>query len=48
MGAADLMPAQRADLGKRFKQISDEIDMLEARWLELSTRLDALSAQPAD
>ena len=38
----DLSPEQRADQGKRLKQIGDEIEMLEARWLELSTQLDVL------
>jgi ATP-binding cassette, subfamily F, member 3 len=45
--AADLAPAQRADLGKRLKQVGDEIETLEARWLELSTQLDALGAANA-
>jgi len=47
MAAAGLAPAQRAEQGKRLKQIGDEIETLEARWLELSTRLDALNAEPA-
>ena len=46
MTAPGLTPAQRAGHGKRLKQIGDEIDTLEARWLELSTRLDAASSQP--
>jgi len=37
-----LSPEQRADQGKRLKQIGDEIETLEARWLELSTQLDVL------
>ncbi len=45
--ADDMSPAQRADQGRRLKQLGDEIEALEARWLELSTRLDALNAQPA-
>ena len=40
----DLSPEQRAHQGKRLKQIGDEIETLEARWLELSTELDALGA----
>ena len=44
MGAATLTPAQRAEQGKRLRQIGDEIDAQEARWLEVSTRLDSLSA----
>ena len=47
VAAAGLTPAQRAEGGKRLKQIGDEIETLEARWLELSTRLDAMSGQPA-
>ena len=38
----DLSPEQRADQGKRLKLIGDEIETLEARWLELSTQLDVL------
>ena len=44
LAAPALTPAGRADQGKRLKQIGDEIETLEARWLELSTQLDALSA----
>jgi ATP-binding cassette, subfamily F, member 3 len=40
MTAPGLTPAQRAAQGKRLKQIGDEIDTLEARWLDVSTRLD--------
>ena len=47
MAAAGLTPSQRAEQGKRLKQIGDEIDTLEARWLDVSTRLDAMSVQPA-
>ncbi|KQW36978.1 ABC-F family ATP-binding cassette domain-containing protein [Rhizobacter sp. Root404] len=47
LAAPTLTPAQRAEQGKRLKQIGDEIETLEARWLELSTRVDALAAQPA-
>jgi ATP-binding cassette subfamily F protein 3 len=47
LAAAGVTPAQRAEQGKRLKQLADEIEALEARWLELSTRLDALTGQPA-
>ena len=47
MATSSATPAERAEQGKRLKQIGDDIDKLEARWLELSTRLDALSAQTA-
>ena len=40
----DLSPEQRADQGKRLKLIGDEIETLEARWLELSTQLDDAAA----
>jgi ATP-binding cassette subfamily F protein 3 len=45
MAAPDLNPAQRAEQGKKLKQLGDEIETLEARWLDVSTRLDAMSAQ---
>ncbi|HEY4068820.1 MAG TPA: ATP-binding cassette domain-containing protein [Burkholderiaceae bacterium] len=41
LAAAGLSPAARAEQGKRLKRITDETETLEARWLELSTRLDA-------
>ena len=44
MAAASATPAVRAEQGKRLKQVGDEIEKLEARWLELSTQLDALGA----
>ena len=47
MAAANITPAQRAEQGKRLKALGDEIDALEARWLDLSARLDALTGQPA-
>jgi ATP-binding cassette subfamily F protein 3 len=47
MAAEGLSPAQRAEQGKKLKQLADEIETLEARWLELSTRLDAMTTQTA-
>jgi ATP-binding cassette, subfamily F, member 3 len=44
MAASTATPAERAEQGKRLKQIGDELEKLEARWLELSTQLDALSS----
>ena len=41
MTASGLTPAQRAEQGKRLKQIGDEIEALEARWLDVSALLDA-------
>ncbi len=43
VSAAGLTPAQRAENGKRLKQIVDEIETLEARWLELSAELESQS-----
>jgi ATP-binding cassette, subfamily F, member 3 len=45
MASSGLAQMQRAELGKSLKVIADEIEALEARWLELSTQLDALSSQ---
>jgi ATP-binding cassette, subfamily F, member 3 len=45
IASAGLAQLERAELGKRLKLIGDEIDSLEARWLELSTQLDVLGAQ---
>ena len=40
-GSAD--PAAMAAAGRRLKTISEQIETLEARWLELSTELDRLA-----
>ncbi|HJV62356.1 MAG TPA: ATP-binding cassette domain-containing protein [Albitalea sp.] len=40
-----LSPAELADKGKRLKSIGDEIERLESRWLDLSTQIDAMSAE---
>jgi len=37
-------PAKLAEAGKRLKAVNDEIERLEARWLELSTRIDEMTA----
>ena len=47
MASDSATPASRAEQGKRLKPIAGEIETLEARWLELSTQLDAPSTQPA-
>ena len=44
LGSGNATPAQLAEHGKQLKLINAEIDTLEARWLELSTQVDALSA----
>ena len=36
-------PAHLADGGKRLKAIGEQIETLEARWLDLSTRIDQLA-----
>jgi ATP-binding cassette subfamily F protein 3 len=41
MAAAALKPEARAAQGKRLKEIVAEIETLEARWLELSTKLES-------
>ncbi len=41
---AALTPEQIADAGKRLKTVNEDIERLEGRWLELSTRIDELSA----
>jgi ATP-binding cassette, subfamily F, member 3 len=43
LAAPALSPAKRAEHGKRLKQLGDEIEALEARWLELSSQLDAMA-----
>ena len=40
LGKAGLAPADRAAQGKQLKRLADEIETLESRWLELSTRLE--------
>ncbi|MBC8055303.1 MAG: ATP-binding cassette domain-containing protein, partial [Rhizobiales bacterium] len=47
LGAPDLSPTDRAARGKQLKRLTDETETLEARWLEISTRLDAAVGQPA-
>jgi len=44
MGKTGLSPADRAAQGKQLKRIADEIETLESRWLELSTRLEQAAA----
>jgi ATP-binding cassette subfamily F protein 3 len=43
IAAPGLTPAARAAQGKRLKQVTAETAAQEARWLELSTRLDTSS-----
>ena len=41
---ADISPAQRVEQGKRLKKIADDTEQAEARWLEITTEIDALGA----
>lgn len=43
--ATPLPPADIADAGKRLKAVSDELDSLEERWLELSETIEALAQE---
>jgi len=43
-GRPDLSPAQRVEQGKRLKQLGDELEAAEGRWLELTTEIDTLNA----
>ncbi len=45
LSTAGVAPAQLAEAGKKLKALNDEIETLEARWLELSTEIDALAAE---
>ena len=38
-----LSSSQRAENGRRLKAVGAEIETLEARWLELSTKLDDIA-----
>jgi ATP-binding cassette, subfamily F, member 3 len=40
-----LSPEAAADAGKRLKVVAREIERLESRWLELSTQIDAVTAE---
>jgi ATP-binding cassette subfamily F protein 3 len=44
LGSATLTPAERAEQGRRVKQLDDEIETLEMRWLELGESIEKLSA----
>jgi ATP-binding cassette, subfamily F, member 3 len=40
-----LSPEATADASKRLKAVTDEIERLEGRWLELSTQIDEMTAE---
>ena len=44
LGKTGLSPTDRAAQGKQLKRLTDEIETLESRWLELSTRLEQATA----
>ena len=39
-----LSAADRAEQGKRLKSLTDEVEALESRWLELTEEIEQLSA----
>jgi len=41
---ASRTPAEMADGGKRLKFVGNEIEKLEARWLDLGTQIDEMTA----
>jgi ATP-binding cassette subfamily F protein 3 len=43
LGEPELDASERAESGKRLKAIGEQIEALEARWLELSTQLDDIA-----
>ena len=43
MGRADMPPAARAEQGRTLKQLADNIESLEQRWMEIGESLEALS-----
>ena len=42
--AAQLPPGEIAEAGKRLKSVNDELGVLEERWLDLSSRIEAMEA----
>ncbi len=40
----EVSPAQRVEQGKRLKKIAEDTEQAEARWLQITTELDALAA----
>jgi len=43
LAAPDVDTARLAETGRRLKEIVEQIEKLEARWLELSTQLDEIA-----
>ncbi|MEN9367487.1 MAG: hypothetical protein RL489_1845 [Pseudomonadota bacterium] len=44
MGQATLSPAERADQGRRLKELADRIETLEMEWLEIGEQIEAMEA----
>jgi ATP-binding cassette subfamily F protein 3 len=44
LAGANQSPAERAEAGRRLKQLDDEIAALELRWLELGEAIEQISA----
>ncbi len=42
-----LMPPEMAERGRRLKIVNEEVELLEARWLELTEEIEALTATAA-
>ncbi|MCH8181020.1 MAG: ATP-binding cassette domain-containing protein [Proteobacteria bacterium] len=42
LGSISIGPSERADQGKRLKALDEEIEALEARWLELSEAIEQI------
>ena len=44
LGSISIGPSERADQGKRLKALDEEIETLEARWLELSEAIEQIGS----
>ena len=44
MARPDLSPAERADQGRRLKELADRIETLEMEWLEIGEQIEAMAA----
>jgi ATP-binding cassette subfamily F protein 3 len=45
MASPEVPPAERAEQGRRLKQVDESIETLELRWLELGEALEAMARQ---
>jgi ATP-binding cassette subfamily F protein 3 len=46
--AADVPATERTELGKQLKNLGDELEALELRWLELTEQIEQISSQAGD